>query len=151
VFEPYAHFILSNLEKDETVFKIRNLNTSEVEDLKLAKMVTVEMENRDLDSLSLVDNEYYIPTDSQFAVIDSWTKCAMFQMTVSTNHPIKSGAKQFKCLEGKVRPRIIFVVPNDIAENFPQQPLVLANGSEPKGGHSPRKGWNDVQQYVLGL
>jgi hypothetical protein len=148
VFEPYAHFILANGGE----FTIRNLADESVpESFKLDQSETVKVENKDLEKFVLEDDKYYIPTDPRFAVIDSWTRDTMFQMTVSLNHPVKSGAKQFKALKDKGPTRIIFVVPKDMEAEFKLQPLVLANGKPPSGDNPPQGGWNDVAQYVLKL
>ncbi len=146
VFEPYAHFVLA---KGGT-FQIRNLTTDALTEAKLPVRVTVQVENSQLPALGLEANKYYVPTDPCFAVIDSWTLEDMFQLTASLHHPIKSTAKQFKALKGKGPKRIIFVVPKTIEGNFKAQSLVLANG-KPSVGGGPKGGWNDVEQFVLGL
>lgn len=152
VFEPYAHFVLST----GGTFAIRSLpadgQNAEVAELVLpSSMSTVDVDNKDLDALVLQDGKYYQPTDPCFAVVDSWTIPAMFQMTVGLSHPIKSTSKQFKALKGKGPTRIIFVVPKDIADKFQRQSLVLADGKPSKGTDGPKGGWDDVQQFVLSL
>jgi len=106
VFESYAHFLLSK----KGTFKIRNLQTGAQEDFGTSKSDVVNISNEDVRNPRFgcfQANKYYIPT---FAVIDSWTNQAMFQMT-SLNYPIKSASKQFLALKRERRPtRIIFVV-----------------------------------------
>jgi len=152
VFEPYAHFMLST----GGTFTIRSLpadgeNAAFVELVLPSSMPTVDVENKDLDTLELQDGTYYQPTDPCFAVVDSWTSLDMFQITVGLSHPIKSNSKQFKALQGRGPTRIIFVVPKDIEERFQQQQLVLADGKPSEGACGPNGGWNDVQQFVLSL
>ena len=147
VFEPFAHFVLSRGGN----FTIRNLETNAQSELQLAPREEQEVHNHELEGLYLAADKYYEPTDPTFAVIDSWTNTDMFQMTVSLSHPVKSTSKQFKALQGKGPNRIIFVVPKAIADNSPQQPLVLSNGKPPSGEGNPQGGWNDVGQFALGL
>ena len=152
VFEPYAHFVLST----GGTFTIRSLpadgeNAESVELVLPSSMPTVDVDNKDLVALELQDDTYYKPTDPNFAVVDSWTKLDMFQITVGLSHPIKSNSKQFKALRDKGPTRIIFVVPEDIKDEFKRQPLVLADGKPFKGTGGPNGGWNDVQQFVLSL
>lgn len=147
VFEPYAHFVLA---KGGT-FQIRDLANASTSQLLLEERKTAEVENKDLTTLKLESDKYYIPTDPTFAVINSWTDSDMFQMTVSTSHPIKSTSKQFKALENKGPKRVIFVVPASLEQQFQQQPLVLANGKPAADPGGPKGGWNDVGQFVLGL
>jgi hypothetical protein len=147
IFEPYAHFVLSK----ERTFKIRSLHNSEEEEFKTSTCETVEISNQELGALKLEPDTYYIPIDPTFAVIDSWSLPAMYQMTVTPTHPIKSGSNQFKALKSKGPTRIIFVVPRILAAEFKLQPLVTANGKRPADKAGPRGGWNDVQQFVLGL
>jgi len=152
VFEPYAHFMLST----GGTFTIRSLpadgeNVEPVELVLPSNMPTVDVDNKNLAELELRDNTYYQPTDPCFAVVDSWTSSAMFQITVGVSHPIKSNSKQFKALQGKGPTRIIFVVPKDIEGRFQRQPLVLADGKPSEGARGPNGGWNDVEQFVLSL
>mmetsp|Transcript_873 Transcript_873/g.1708 ORF Transcript_873/g.1708 Transcript_873/m.1708 type:complete len:572 (+) Transcript_873:28-1743(+) len=146
-FEPYAHFMLSR----ENSFQIRNLETGVESELKVEDRSTVEVSNCALPDLVLKPAEYYVPTDPCFPAIDSWDTANMFQMTVAMTHPIKSGAKNFKALKGKGPTRIIFVVPKGLASDFQRQPLVLANGKPAPSAGGPTGGWNDVEQFVLGL
>jgi len=147
VFEPYAHFLLSK----EGSFKIRNLQTEAEEDFKTFNSAVVEVDNQDVLQRRIdlfKPKTYYVPTDPTFAVIDSWTNEAMFQVTVSLTHPIKSSSKQFLALRRRNGPkRLIFVVPTQLANRFEAQPLVKADGKGP----APQGGWNDLPQFVLGL
>lgn len=144
VFEPYAHFVLAKGGS----FTIRSLADGGGEEtFEMPACETVDIHSKDLDALVLELLKYYIPVDPTFAVIDAWCRHAMFQMTVSLNHPIKSGSKQFKALKGKGPNCIIFVVPKSIAANFKLQHLVKSNGEV----SMPAGGWNDVKQFVLGL
>ena len=116
-----------------------------------AELTEVTVDNADLAALKLESLKYYTPTDPCFPVIDSWTLTEMFQMSVSVRHPMKSTSKHFKALKDKGPKRIIFVVPKKIADDFKIQDLVLVGGTKPTGGGLPAGGWNDVQQFVLGL
>lgn len=147
VFEPYAHFVLAS----GGTFTIRNLKDDVIEDFKLEPLTTAEIDNSQLKYLELKDNKYYVPTDPTFAVIDSWSKRDMCQMTVGFHHAIKSTAKQFKALQGKGPTRIIFVVPKPKEAAFTVQPLVLATGKNPVWAGAPKGGWNNIDQFVLGL
>ena len=109
-----------------------------------------DIENSDLDNLNIADDRYYIPTDPTFAVVDSWTKNFMFQMTVADTHPIKSGAKQFCMLKKRGAPnKLVFVVPRGRAQKFKKQNLVDSKGTIYANG--VQGGWNDLEQYVLEL
>ena len=148
VFEPYAHWMLSNAHE----FRIRNLTTNKFEDFRTVERKVIDVTNAQvLDSsqgLSFSANAYYQPADPTFAVVDSWTDEAMFQVTVSLAHPIKSAAKPFLALRKRNVPgKLIFVVPQNCAAHFRKQELVKADGRGP----APSSGWNDVEQYVLGL
>jgi hypothetical protein len=91
------------------------------------------------------------------------TSKEMFQMTVCTSHPIKSGSKQFLTLKEKgVGGRLIFVVPKDYLDSFSCQPFIAAKTERKSKGASkiaassaascpPKGGLNDVKQFVLGL
>lgn len=166
VFEPYAHFMLSR----GGCFPIRELRDDgqRGEELQLwlsEEQGQVDVTNEELASreFKLAADAYYIPTDPTFAVVDSWTSKEMFQMTVSTSHPIKSGSKQFLRLKEKgVGGRLIFVVPKDYLGSFSCQPFVAAKTEGKSKGASkiaassaascpPKGGWNDVKQFVLGL
>jgi hypothetical protein len=151
VFEPYAHFILSQGEE----FTIRNLDNNTTEQFKTTKSETFNVSNAQLyaGDFTLKPNTYYAPTDPTFAVIDSWTDKVMFQMYAGnqSKHAMKSGSKQFMALKGKGPDRIIFVMPKGRADNFAKQPLVDTKGKKPVGENGPRGGWNDVKQYVLAL
>jgi hypothetical protein len=147
VFEPFAHFVLAGGGS----FNIRNLKDDVTEDLELPEQTTKNIANSELPDLSVVENVYYVPTDPTFAVVDSWNSRSMYQVTVGITHPIKSGSKQFKALKNKVPNRIIFVVPKPQAAGFKLQNLVLSNGTKPANGGGPQGGWNDIEQFVLGL
>ena len=147
MFEPYAHFVLARGGQ----WKIRNLVTDNLNEFTLRSLATVEVANSEVASMCLEAGKYYTPADPQFPVVDSWTTQAMFQITVSSHHPIKSGAALYRALRGKGPNKLIFVVPKELAPAFRRQPLVLANGSRPQGGGEVRGGWNDVTQFVLGL
>ena len=147
VFEPYAHFVLAQ----EHTYIIHNLASGEPEEFKTDQCATVDIDNKTVLDRQLPvfeEKKYYIPTDPTFAVVDSWTKQAMFQVTVSLSHPIKSASKQFLALRRADGPqRIIFVVPKEKAKDFKHQPCVKSDGT----GLNPQGGWNGVRQYVLGL
>ena len=146
VFEPFAHHMLAA----GNTWRIRSLAAGGAEEeFKLPALKTVDVANGQVEALPLKADEYYVPTDPTYAVVDSWCATDMFQVTVSPSHPIKSGAKQFKALKGKGPCRLIFVVPSGLAPQFVQQPLVDAKGKHCDGG--PHGGWNSVPQYVLGL
>ena len=115
----------------------------------LPPLDTIDVRNHEVAALVLEEKKYYVPTDPNYAVVDSWSGTSMFQMTVSLDHPIKSGAKQYKALRGKGLTRLIFVVPKKHALVFAQQPLVDAKGKVHEEG--PLGGWNSVPQFVLGL
>lgn len=101
---------------------------------------------------SPADRDYCVPDDPAFPTVDAWTTQGMFQMTVASTHPIKSGAKSFKALKDKNVPnRIFFVVPVDMYHSYTAQKLVLGDGSIPSGDAGPRDGWNDLEQWVIGL
>jgi hypothetical protein len=151
VFEPYAHFMLSR----GGCFPIRELRDDgqrgEEQQLQLSEeQGQVDVTNEKLASreFKLAADAYYIPTDPTFSVVDSWTSKEMFQMTVSTSHPIKSGSKQFLRLKEKgVGGRLIFVVPKRHFGSFKHQSLVTSSAAS----CPPKSGWNDVKQFVLGL
>lgn len=146
VFEPYAHFLMCKGGS----FTIRDLHDNKLEELYLdPSEETIFVANTGLDELKIEDKKYYIPNDPTFAVVDAWCQTAMFQMTIDSSHPIKSGSVQFKALKGKAPNRIIFVVPLSIATDFKLQPLVTSTGDVRHEG--PRGGWNDVKQFVLGV
>ena len=146
VFEPYAHHVLASGGS----WRIRSLAAGGGHEvLHLDRHDTVDVRNDQVAALAIEDRKYYVPTDPTYAVVDAWSGINMFQITVSDHHPIKSGAKQYKALEGKGLQRLIFVVPEKLALQFQRQPLVDAKGKVQDGG--PRGGWNDVPQFVLGL
>jgi hypothetical protein len=149
VFEPYAHFMLARGGK----FPVRKLLDNSEQMLQLASsMQTVKVANKDLlDGDNFESNQYYIPKDASFPVVDSWTVDEMFQVTVSMSHPIKSGSKLFKNLKGKgVAGRLYFVVPNRQMDQFTLQPHVKVKG-DASASKAPQGSWSDIEQYVLGL
>lgn len=147
VFEPYAHYVLAAGGK----WTIRSLAADRRETLQLKPLTTVDITNGDVKNLVIERGKYYVPTDPTYAVVDSWCGSDMFQMTVSQDHPIASGAKQYKALKNKGFRRLIFVVPQALAASFAEQPLVDSKGRRCGGGGGPQGGWNDVAQFVLGL
>ena len=146
VFEPYAHRTLAT----GGTWAIRGLAGDNKEELLvLPSLDTIDVRDNEVPALVLEEKKYYVPTDPNYAVVDSWSGVNMFQMTVSLGHPIKSGAKQYKALSRKGLTRLIFVVPKKHALAFAQQPLVDAKGKVHERG--PLGGWNSVPQFVLGL
>jgi hypothetical protein len=156
-FEPIAHKILSggvnNLE-------MRTLNIdgrSEVMELNLGQMQTKEISNSVITNCEAVLNRggvYYTPEDPSFPVIDAWTKDYFFQMTVSKDHPLKSGSRVFNALKSRgLAPKgIVFVVPETLYAEYKRQPYLLANGNPRPVGKDgqPTSGWN-LPQFVVGL
>ncbi len=154
VFEPYVHFVL----QQGGSFTIRDLQTHKPEAFRMQKhKVLCEISNEEIFKKKkdlFHKDTYYIPTDPTFAVVDSWTKEAMFQVTVSDKHPIKSASKPFLALRSATSSggpnRLVFVVPANLYDDFPLQDLVDSKGVSRKSG--PRSGWNNnVKQYVMGL
>ena len=153
MFESYAHTVLMTSDAE---FELTHLNSPNNVNISLnvricsGKPERTDIENSDLDNLNIADDRYYIPTDPTFAVVDSWTKNFMFQMTVAGTHPIKSGAKQFCMLKKRGAPnKLVFVVPRGRAQKFKKQNLVDSKGKPHDDG--VQGGWNDLEQYVLEL
>ena len=95
---------------------------------------------------SLSAEGYHVPLASNFAAVDSLTKRAGIQATVSPEHPIK-GPKTINSLaalyDNQVLP-LVFVVPESIAATFEKQKVLTVDGKVPV--NMPR-----ILQYVAGL
>ena len=91
--------------------------------------------------------KYYVPGDPSFPVIDSWNSDHMFQVTVSSSHPIKVNATKFEALRKKLSlNHIVFVVPDYMFKRYKRQPLVNANSSR-----DCRESAKHLRQFVIGI
>ena len=153
IYEPYCHEIIC----DESGYKatarcLVGRSPGETKEWDFGALRRCAVSAADFGSHSPQDGEYYVPDDPTFPVVDAWTTKGMFQMTVASTHPIQSGAKLFKALRDKKVPGVIFfVVPERLYAEFPAQELVLGDGKKPDHGGGPRNGWNELEQWVIGL
>jgi hypothetical protein len=153
IYEPYCHEIIC----DESGYKatarcLVGRRPGETKEWDFGALRRCAVSAGDFGSHSPMDGEYYVPDDPTFPVVDAWTTKGMFQMTVASTHPIQSGAKLFKALRDKKVPGVIFfVVPQRLYAEFPAQELVLGDGKKPDHGSVPRNGWNELEQWVVGL
>jgi hypothetical protein len=95
---------------------------------------------------ALSEDYYYVPLAANFPAIDSIIKDAALQHSVTTIHPIK-GVVVVRALAELFPSQeliLIFIVPESIAADFVEQPILTSKGDRPKTTPT-------VRQYVVGL
>jgi len=155
-FEPYAHEILRLGGKWPMKMLTDDATGCLSNDLELKQLKEMKVANSDIKHgafSSIGPDEYFIPEDPTFPVVDAWSKEWLFQMTVSETHPLKTGSQLFRMLrETDLKPRgIVFVVPKRMYAEYKKQPLVCADGKIPVSPDGPQGGWNDLIQFVVGI
>jgi hypothetical protein len=137
LFEAYAHRLIASGGE----FKVRELTTGkniESTSIILAKAHTeyfsdmsscVSSSSSSSSSVSGSgsnhgnDPKYFIPISKSFAVIDSFSGAGLFQMTVSSDHPmIKNHLEEYLKILKLTNPPFYFVVPEDKFDSFEEQP-----------------------------
>jgi hypothetical protein len=157
IYEPYCHEKLCDKKGFKATARflggpLGSCVVGEERELDFGKLQRRSVSTAEFSYHSPVEGDYCVPDDPAFPTVDAWTTQGMFQMTVASTHPIKSGAKSFKALKDKNVPnRIFFVVPVNMYDGYTAQKLVLGDGSIPSGDAGPRDGWNDLEQWVIGL
>jgi len=137
LFEAYAHRLIAS----GGIFNVRELTSGKNQKSKIVKFPKADTEyfsdmsscvscSSSSSSSSSVsgsnhgnDPKYFIPISKSFAVIDSFSDAGLFQMTVSSDHPmIKNHLEEYLKILKLTNPRFYFVVPEDKFDSFKYQP-----------------------------
>jgi len=151
LFEGYAHQVIQAGGR----WTLRALDDNG-EDIELSfSKLEKQLFHRREDIKNFHQGKYYIPTNKNFATVDSIiVENYLFQMTVSYNHPIKWNIlQQIAHLLPQAQQtnnyicNLIFVVPPDLYGNFKKQNYLRADGKT-----RLRRVFHDmkyIRQYVM--
>ena len=116
-FELYGNLVLSR----GISLKCRSLLTGEESEMTFQSFggKRSALEKNNLPAAPL--NAYYVPNEPNFPAIDAMSSQGMFQFTVTKNHPIRGVQMLRKLCRLYSNPKLFFVVPSAIYEEFNKQ------------------------------
>lgn len=121
----YEKLALQELSKGGRL-RARKCDEEKVVDVKLPKPDKVESKLRQLENVGQVEQGVFaLPLHSNFPAVDAVYEGALFQVTLSSRHPVKANplADMVNCLRrnGWKADRLYFVVPSQVFERFGTQ------------------------------